>query len=214
MKRWFKVSYEADIYDGVLDSCNIILESRCRIAVDDIQKLTNGECPYIFAIRIGKGLFKYYNTGNGHYSYVNTPICRTPFGHPVECFLEYGEQSIKIDLQMPEKVVLYGTKLWHNHIVFDSVRESANCTHKILLTPKGYDVVGLGADRYCRVLDKASEFYGKLFSEVEDKEYLMQYYWKYRKKRCIDMDALASALGKSKMGGTSYMYCPKYICED
>jgi hypothetical protein len=214
MKKWFKISYEADIYDGVLDSCNVILKSRGRISVEDIQKLTNGECPYVFAIRIGKGLFKYYNTGKGYYYYANAPICKIPFGHLVEGFLEYGEQSINIALQMPENVVLYGRKVWHNHIVFDSVRESANCTHKISLTLKGYEVAGLGADRYCRVLDKASEFYGMLFSEVEDNEYLMQYYWKYRKKRCIDMDALASALGKSKMGGTSWEYTPKYICED
>jgi hypothetical protein len=220
----FKQSYEARLSGGEFE-CSIVLENVKKISFNDIVNLTGGILPYAikFCYTYGKHscCFVYYQTG-GIYKAHDDKVIRIPYGKGVtgkvtlqgcsqDCMDNFG--VVNVEDAVSDKIVLYGVKSFWSYI-FDSNKESAVSTHKITITPKGYEIAGLGADRYCRVLDKASEFYGKLFSEVEDKEYLMQYYWKYRKKRCIDMDALARVLGQSKMGGTSWEYTPKYICED
>lgn len=222
----FKQSYQVKIIGGALE-CQIVLEPMSKLSYADIESLTGGILPYsirFWYIGDKKRWYFDYFQRNGVYKSLNSNCVSIPYGvavdgkvtlhgHSADCMDDFGVVNVGINTT-PDKVVLYGCKSFFGSYTFDSDRESAVSTHKITITSNGYEIVGLGADKYCRVLDKASKYYGKLFSEVEDKEYLMQYYWKYRKKRCIEMDALASALGQSRMGGTSYMYCPKFICED
>lgn len=222
--KLFKQSYEARLSDGEFE-CIIVLENVKKISFDDVARLTGGVLPYAIKFRYTDGkhscFFVYYQS-NGVYKTQNAKTIRIPYGKGVtgkvtlqgcseDCMDDFG--VVVISVKTTPNIVLYGVKSFWAY-TFDSNKESAISTHKILITPNGYEIIGLSKDRYCRVLDKASEYYGKLFSEVWDKDALMSYYWRYRKKRCIDMDALASALGKSKMGGTSWEYTPKLICED
>lgn len=224
--RLFKQSYQANIAGDVLE-CKIVLDAVKKISYEDIASLTGGVLPY--AIRFWyKGskhrwYFDYYQS-NGVYKAENSKWIRIPYGRDIvgrvtlcgnsqDCMEDFGAVDVGINTN-PDRIVLYGVKSQFGSYTFESNKESAVSTHKIAITANGYDVTGLGADRYCRVLDKASEYYGKLFSEVEDKDALWSYYWHYRKKRCIDLDALAMALGMDEIGGTSWQYCAKYICED
>lgn len=224
--KLFKQSYEVKIVNDVL-ICKIVLKPVSKLSCEDIEVLTRGILPYsirFWYIGSKKRLHFDYYKHDGVYKMIGCQFIRIPYGrdvtnkvllqgHSADCMDDFGAVNVGINTT-PNNVVLFGIKDTIGSYIFESCKESAVSTHRITITPNGYEIVGLGKDRYCRVLDKASKFYGKLFSEVEDKEYLMQYYWKYRKKRCIDMDALASALGKSKMGGTSYRYRPNCICED
>lgn len=224
--KLFKQSYQVYVLDSEI-KCKVVLESVPRLSCPDIASLTNGVLPYVirfwYAGSKKRWHFDYY-LHDGEYKRMCCRSIRISYGRDVNGRVtlwgdsrgghtDFGVVDVGINTK-PEKIVLYGVKGVFGSYRFESSRESAVSTHKITITPEGYTIVGLGKDRYCRILDKASEYYGKLFSDVADKDILWSYYWRYRKKRCIDMDALASALGKSKMGGTSSAYEPEYICED
>lgn len=99
---------------------------------------------------------------------------------------------------------------------FDSIKESADDTCKLIINEDfSYEIVGLGADRFKRVLDKRSPYYGKLFSEVDDVKALADYQWSYRKKRCIDVKALDTAIkekGGQGIAGTTWRYGATSTC--
>jgi hypothetical protein len=224
--KLFKQSYKVELINEEFE-CKIHLDPVAKISFKDIEQLTGGVLPYSIRFYFNgsqkRYFFDYYQR-DGVYKRCDSHWISVPYGMDVEgrvtlqgksqdCLDDFGVVNVGINTS-PKKLVLYGYKYHLGLYSFDSEKESAVSTHKITITPIGYEVLGLGKDRYCRVLDKASEHYGKLFSEVENKDDLMSYYWRYRKKRCIDMTALASALDLDKMGGTSGDYEPKYYCED
>lgn len=196
----------------------------------------NDEFPYIVAFKImigNKEAFTYrycINTCSGNYVLFNkgtklvTDNKKKNMVFRVEVLTGNRSDELSmvadgtIELGIGKGATIYGRGRGdaNGYHRFDSIKESADDTCKLIINEDfSYEVVGLGADRFKRVLDKKSPYYGKLFSEVDDVKALIDYQWSYRKKRCIDMKALDTAIkekGGQGIAKTTWGYVATSTC--